>query len=165
MGRTNISDFARKHGISRALVYRKLREGKSFAVIAEEARLRREAANSTHSIGRTRSLRPLTMPDSQGRPVTLYEARIRRTVAAADRLEMENAVRRGESAPFDEVNNWYSSAIIRCRDIVMGFVDLTEQVRRDPDEATARRLIEDECQRALAELEKGLQFRSSLAKA
>ena len=104
------------------------------------------------------------MPDSQGRPVTRYEARIRRTVAAADRLDMDNAVLRGELAPTDEVRNWYSSAIIRCRDIVMGIVDLTELIRRDPDEAMARRLMEDELRRAIAELEKGLQFRSSLAK-
>jgi phage terminase Nu1 subunit (DNA packaging protein) len=121
--KTGVRDLAKKIGVSAMLVSTKRRQGKSDALIAEEAK-RRKAKLTAILLGKEddaefeqrTSRQPRTSDDGE----TEHQAKTRKEIALANLREIEEAKKRGELVSAADVESAWLGITTQIRNSILG---------------------------------------------
>jgi hypothetical protein len=138
----NVSDIARRTGVSITTVSRKIAGGKTEADIVREA--------DEWKAKQKRLIRTIAPAKNTE---TYFDAQRRKEVALANLREQELATKAAHLVPIAEVNVFVASMILRSRDILLRIApELCDYLAQETDPIKIQKLIDAEVHRALAAL-------------
>lgn len=125
--------LAKESGLSRVTIDKYLGRGMSEQEIIEEGK---------------------RLKSEQAKPETYTEAETRHKIACADKVELENAVKRGELVSVADVNQWVAGMILRGRDVLLRIgPELKDKLALETDPISIEQMIDSEVRRALRSLQ------------
>ena len=149
---------AAQHGIPKAELVKNRSARKEAGKVYKQARKQlgtekaRELADAVRNGGAVPVLAAPANDATGDGGETLFSAQLRKERALADKNELEVKIKRQELADVDDLKAWFGSCVIRAKEVIMNLPNLVDHVRHAADEVSARKIMEDECRRALSEL-------------